>query len=368
MAAREIASPSGEGKSTTPKLDLKDFRKLRSRSSGPETARRHCRGSASASKKNTDFLNLILANGYDPQRGLYLPLSDRPALPGYFTRDIENLPKVVCTVDGWNFTHLSNPLTLPGHACQRPQLRATNAGFLIVTHEFDCQTQVQFEETFAWSNNAGPFFQLDKELQRYRDYRGYCIVLSGGRSLHLHFLFSTRHLRNAPFDADFAQRVRDQSSFIRAIMRNVYNQYWDALNGLIKSILKPSVPPKLMVNSGLLSVEANAIWPSQTGRKPFRLSWPCRWGLRSPNRHQGRHQDQRLSRGAKHGIVPEEISVASPITHPTATSAARTSNASPRQPSNVSTTPMRCSLGNGVNFRSWPQSDRRDTNGYSQLL
>jgi hypothetical protein len=99
-------------------------------------------------------------------------------------RDIENLPASVSTVDGWNLTHFLNPLMLPGEGFLKPSLRATNAGFLIVTHEFDCASKEQVEEILAWSSNSGSFSELDHQLQKYRDYRGYCIVFAGRRSLH----------------------------------------------------------------------------------------------------------------------------------------------------------------------------------------
>jgi hypothetical protein len=121
-----------------------------------------------------------------------------------------------------------------------PSTRSTNAGFLIVTHEFDCKTKEQFEETLAWSTNSGPFADLDKELQKYRDYRGYCILFAGRRSIHFDFLFNTRHLKNAPFDADFEQRLAAQQIHA-AIMPKVHRIYWDPIDSLIETILTPSL-------------------------------------------------------------------------------------------------------------------------------
>jgi hypothetical protein len=138
-----------------------------------------------------ELLKIILAAAYDPQRGLYVPLSAKAELPEYLTEDIENLPVAVSPLVGWRHTLFNNALMLRVSGSPMPSTRSTNAGFLVVTHEFDCKTKDQFEETLAWSTNSGPFADLDKELQKYRDYRGYCILFAGRRSIH--FDFSLQH-------------------------------------------------------------------------------------------------------------------------------------------------------------------------------
>jgi len=129
-------------------LNFKDFRRLPLSDAPRNRLGAIADAQLQYPNNNTKLLNLILANGHDPQRGLYLPLSDTPKLPNYFTRDIEGLPAAISPVDGWHLTHFLNPLTLPGEDRSRPSLRATNAGFLIVTHEFDCDSKAQFEETW----------------------------------------------------------------------------------------------------------------------------------------------------------------------------------------------------------------------------
>jgi len=244
VTVRKLASlPSGASNPTTPsanaELTFSGFRNLRLSVAARNRIGAIAEAQVQHPDNNTKLLNRILAHRYDPVRGLYVPLSNTPKLINYFTRDIENLPATVSTVAGWDLTHFLSPLTLPGEGLLRPSQRATNAGFLIVTHEFDCETKKQFEETLAWSTNTGPFSDLDKELRKYRDYLGYCIVFAGRRSLHFHFLFETQHLKYAPFDADFAQRLTDQHVYT-AIMLKAYKIYWEFINGLIRKILKPS--------------------------------------------------------------------------------------------------------------------------------
>jgi hypothetical protein len=94
-----------------------------------------------------ELLKIILATAYDPQRGLYVPLSDTAELAGYVTEDIENLPVAVSSIEGWRHTLFGNALMLRVPGSPRPSSPSTNAGFLVVTHEFDCETKEQFEET-----------------------------------------------------------------------------------------------------------------------------------------------------------------------------------------------------------------------------
>jgi hypothetical protein len=198
------------------------------------------------------------------------------------------LPAAISPVDGWNLTHVSNPLLLPVVDFSKPSLRATNAGFQVVTHEFDGEEKEQFEETLRWSLPSGPFSQLDEELRKYHDYRGYCIVFADRRSLHLNFLFDARLLKNAPSDADFASREAEQTAY-NAIMLKAYIVYWEFVHGLIQKILKPSIQSDPRMNSmvrwrrtphGIRRLEK----PSPILNLPV--------GAKAPDRHSGKHQDE----------------------------------------------------------------------------
>ena len=64
----------------------------------------------------------------------------------------------------------------------------------------------ELEECLAWTRGGdgefsrSRFAALDRELVRFKEYRGYTIVFTGNRSLHFHLIFSTKHLENAPWD------------------------------------------------------------------------------------------------------------------------------------------------------------------------
>jgi hypothetical protein len=133
-----------------------------------------------------------------------------------------------------------------------PKSRATNVGFLIITHEFDCKTPEQFEEILSWTRGQGGdlsksvLSQWDLELSTFKEYRGYSVVFTGRRSLHFHFMFSTEHLEHAPFDAIAIERQADQARQ-SALMHNAYTVYWDKAHEALHRVLTPACPsdPKL---------------------------------------------------------------------------------------------------------------------------
>ena len=182
--------------------------------------------------------------------------------------------------------------------------------FLIVTHEFDCETKEQFEETLAWSRSSGgPFSELDKELQRYRDYRGYCIVFAGRRSLHFHFLFDTKHLKYAQFDADFALRLAEQTAYA-AVMSKSYMVYWEFTHGLIQQILKPSIQSDPKLNS-IVQWRRTPFGIRILDKRSEILELPV--GTKVPQIVIQENIRMKAAKGSDAYIVPEEFSVASPL-------------------------------------------------------
>ena len=131
------------------------------------------------------------------------------------TQNFDDLPNQITADLGTPFCFFSNPLMLPegygqpdfgvGRALA-PTLRATNAGFVVVTIEQDCHSRDQFEEIASSTAATGRFRWVDAELRKYKDYCGYSVVFSGRRSIHFHFAFDTRQLIKAPFDANYAER------------------------------------------------------------------------------------------------------------------------------------------------------------------
>jgi hypothetical protein len=208
----------------------------------------------------TGLRNLILRNVFNPERGTYVPLAanfylvgklpdvSRSLVGGKPSPDLIPFPAPLFTNALLVPAGYGSPGFRPEKAAM-PLERATNAGFLVCTIEFDGRRPEQFEETLAWTRSGrgdgdfskSPFAELDRELRRVAEYRGFSIVLSGGKSLHFHFVFSTQHLLNVPFLAVAAERLRDfrQAS---ALLHNAHMRYWGHVHDTFFRILTPSMP------------------------------------------------------------------------------------------------------------------------------
>lgn len=83
---------------------------------------------------------------------------------------------------------------------EKPSLRAIVPEFWFFTLEYDSDDQNAFEQQLDWvwrkdSKDQTKLKMIDNELRKkFRDYRGYSVVWSGGKSLHLNFVFCTSHL------------------------------------------------------------------------------------------------------------------------------------------------------------------------------
>jgi hypothetical protein len=132
-------------------------------------------------------------------------------------------------------------------AALNPKLRATNAGFIVVTLEYDCPTIADLEECLAWTRGGDGDFErsrfagVDRELCRFSEYRGYTIVFTGNRSLHFHLIFATKHLENAPWNCSAEERLSHAQSH-SDLLNQAHSLYWDAAASIFDS-LQPMLSP-----------------------------------------------------------------------------------------------------------------------------
>jgi hypothetical protein len=149
----------------------------------------------------------------------------------------------------------TNPLIIPqdwgtaqfdAKSAVEPILRATNGGFLFVTMEIDCQSRDEFEENLGWTRgkrddfNQSPFAAVDRRLCQFRDYRGHSVVLSGNKSLHFHFLFSTKHLGNCP-EKTVDEELGDWG-LRAALIGKAHTVYWERVREIFLETLQSSEP------------------------------------------------------------------------------------------------------------------------------
>lgn len=208
----------------------------------------------------TGHRNFLLRNVFDLNRGIDIPIGDDVYVKGKLPEISRTLvgvrrSKELVAFPGPFFT---NGLLIPagygtaafcGERAPAPLERATNVGFLVATIEFDCHCPEQFEENLAWTRSSkgdgdfsrSPFAELDRELRRLREYRGFSIVFSGNKSVHFHFVFSTEHFLNAPYRAVAGDRVQDFRE-ASALLHNAHCRYWDHVHDTFVRILNPSIP------------------------------------------------------------------------------------------------------------------------------
>jgi hypothetical protein len=207
--------------------------------------------------------NLLTKDIYDTTRGAYLPISENVYLEGKLPSYLKLVGKVGCDAGPpfpRNAQFFSNGLLIPRDygkpgidpkSFPSPTMRLTNIGFLIVTLEFDGSTQAHFEEQLSWlRGDEMAFAAVDRELCKYKDYRGYCAVYSGNKSIHFHFIFSTEHFVNAPFDATANERLLN-IHHEAPLMDNAHKIYWDEVNLAFASILQPSIQPDQSLRSAV---------------------------------------------------------------------------------------------------------------------
>jgi hypothetical protein len=137
----------------------------------------------------------------------------------------------------------SNPLAWIDEADLSPGERTYNAGFTIYTNEFD-SLPLDDQLGIIWS---GRLKRIDAELRRYRDYRGYEVVYSGGKSLHFHFCFDLRHLKRALSVAgNSSYRDNWSRDLPDCLLRAAYAANWDRLASVfcdIAGIDRNQFPP-----------------------------------------------------------------------------------------------------------------------------
>lgn len=114
-----------------------------------------------------------------------------------------------------------------------PRDRTYNAGYTIYTIEFD-SLSIDEQLRIIYS---GRLKRIDAQLRGYRDYRGYEVVYSGGKSLHYHFCFDLRHLkRDLAVQANSSYRDNWSQDLPDCLLRPAYKMNWDRLAALFCDI------------------------------------------------------------------------------------------------------------------------------------
>ena len=141
---------------------------------------------------------------------------------------------------------------------ERPSFRAAAAPFWVFTfeHDDDAVDALQMQLDWIWQKDKAGQTQLDKidaSLRaRFKDYRGYCVVWSGGKSLHIHLVFDTGHLSRSVIKHLAARAGNSPEAKLRDHWQGqdanpgslwaYYGEQWFALRDLIHNASAISVP------------------------------------------------------------------------------------------------------------------------------
>jgi hypothetical protein len=214
----------------------------------------HVKKTGTVPKSKTKLLQVLQGNAYDEGRGLYIPFSDDVYLVGKEPVHSKALngSSDARSKEPSKFQFFSNALLVPPRYGSdtfdlkeiTPPLRVTNPGFLVITHEMDCDGLQEFEQNLAWTRGKNEDFSLsdfgrvDEKLCQLSEYRGFSIVYSGRRSFHFHFLFSTTHLEKCSHEALAADRLTRTEE--ASLVQKVHEEYWDHASSVFSETVGPA--------------------------------------------------------------------------------------------------------------------------------
>lgn len=129
-----------------------------------------------------------------------------------------------------------------------PSQRTANIGFFIVTLEIDKADREFLEIQLSWLRSPDGksvnslLGKLVKRLSRFLDFRGATAVYGGNKSIHLHFVFDTRHLSSALCQGNRLLEERWQGDVPEALLRTLYEQAWLRVVGEFKQVISCTEP------------------------------------------------------------------------------------------------------------------------------
>ena len=173
---------------------------------------------AATTRTNRSFLSeLIIGSLFGRNGETYIPVTDTPFTPGRndrHARAIAEMPSVdgVDTLD--SMCLFANELRVEtnywANEARKPKNRISFGNFHVFTFEFDVADVGFFKTQLSWiipkkNPLECPMGEFYKACSRFSDFVGISVVYSGGKSLHIHVVFSTAQ-------ADAAMNLSARSS------------------------------------------------------------------------------------------------------------------------------------------------------------
>ncbi|WP_136440724.1 hypothetical protein [Pacificoceanicola onchidii] len=131
-----------------------------------------------------------------------------------------------------------------------PSQRIVNGGWLVLTFEVDSTTIGELEmqlDWFAGKPDICAFSKVHAALSKYADYRGYSVIFSGNKSLHIHIVFDIRHLSKGLLPHQRRYRALWKKDVSGAALAELHRLVWLEAAGIIQAQLNTQAKfdPKL---------------------------------------------------------------------------------------------------------------------------
>lgn len=167
------------------------------------------------------------------------------------------------TLDQGSYPLFSNTMRIPrfgpgykryksqwSKSWEKPSARAAIGQFWTFTFEWDSDAAEALQEQFDWVWKAGPdgwteIQRIDRAFKAaYKDYRGYCAIWSGAKSVHLNFIFETSHLSKDTIIAQANRNGKKPEAKLRDywladinpdMIWDYYSVLWHRLSDAIRS-------------------------------------------------------------------------------------------------------------------------------------
>jgi hypothetical protein len=224
--------------------------------------RRLIRRALQMPKHNRFWSEIIAPNIMVPELNQHVALHRTPDDTfSHKQSEAAHYARIAGTLDQGRYPLFSNVMRIPqfgpayprytdqwSRTWEKPSARGTIGQFWTFTFEWDCEDagamQTQFD--WVWDQNANGLSEIDKLDQHFRsqfkDYRGHCEVWSGGKSVHVNFIFDTSHMSRATLVALAARQGKSYTAKLRDYWRgdispdaiwDYYTATWTRLNDAI---------------------------------------------------------------------------------------------------------------------------------------
>lgn len=217
-------------------------------------------------KSNIFFEKYVEPRLYSREHGWHIPFFDRKE--GTFSQNpLERLitqaegidpanilPSAQLFTNALKFADFDPTKQVKGKSsgATAPKLRVINSGMMIMTFEHDGNGPESLQQQLDWFAGKPEdclFSRVHKALSKFADYRGYIVVFSGHKSLHIHIIWDTTHLSKELTKSDNGPKNYWSMDVPDAALAPLHRMGWTEVAGIIQSKLNVDLEFDLNVST-----------------------------------------------------------------------------------------------------------------------